>query len=116
MGQASCKYEMPRLELKSLQTFLAIKRCEWTKFGKVIKLARSSMKGVFLLMLFSYSKARRADKLSSVMFAGRDGRTADAEHQQRQRRHIHAVYGPPRDRYAWFAMPAMLGASAAEVQ
>jgi hypothetical protein len=67
-------------------------------------------------MLLSYSKARHADKLSSVMFAGRDGLTADAEHQQRQRRHIHVVYGPPCDRYAWFAMPAMLGASAAEVR
>ena len=35
-------------------------------------------------MLFSYSKARRVDKSSSVMFAGRDGPTADAEHQRRQ--------------------------------
>ncbi len=69
-------------------------------------------------MFIGYSKARRVDESSSVMFAGRDGRTADAEHQRRQRRHIHVVYygyGPPRDRYAWFAMPAMLGALAAEV-
>ena len=50
------------------------------------------------------------------MFAGHDGRTADAEHQRQQRRHKHVVYGPSRDRYARFAMPAMLGASAAEVQ
>ena len=50
------------------------------------------------------------------MFAGRDDRTADAEHQRQQRRHIHIVYGPPCDRYAWFGMPAMLGASAAEVR
>jgi hypothetical protein len=31
------------LELKSLQTFLAIKRCQQTQFGKVINLARSSI-------------------------------------------------------------------------
>ena len=65
-------------------------------------------------MLFSYSKARRVDESSSVMLAGRDGRTADAEHQRRQRRHIHVVYGPPCDRYARFAMPVMLGASATD--
>ena len=53
------------------------------------------------------------DELSSVMYTGRDGCTANAEHQWQQRRHIHVVYGPPRDRYryAQFAMPAMLGAS-----
>ena len=67
-------------------------------------------------MFISYSKSRHVDKSSSVMFTGRDGRTADAEHQQQQRRHIHIVHGPPRDRYAWFAMPAMLGASTAEVR
>ena len=31
MRQASCKYETPQLELKSSQTFLAIKRCQRTK-------------------------------------------------------------------------------------
>ncbi len=36
------KSEMPRLELKSLQTFLAIKHCHRTKFGKVINQKRSS--------------------------------------------------------------------------
>ena len=65
-------------------------------------------------MLVSYPKARRVDESLSVMFVGRDGRTADAEHQQQQRRRIHIVYGPPRDRYAWFAMPVMLGASATD--
>ena len=50
----------------------------------------------------------------STMFEGRDGCTADAEHQRQQRRHIHVVYGPPRDRYARFAMPAMLGALATD--
>jgi len=33
-------------------------------------------------MLFSYPKARRVNELSSVMFIGRDGRTADVEHQR----------------------------------
>ena len=60
-------------------------------------------------MLFSYPKARRVDESLSVMFPGRDGRSADAEHQRQQRRHTHVVYGPPCDRYARFAMPAMLG-------
>ena len=44
MRQASFKCETPRLELKSWQTFLAIKRCQRTKIRKVIKLARSSKK------------------------------------------------------------------------
>jgi hypothetical protein len=43
MWQASCKCEMPRLELKSSQTFLAIKRCEGTKIRNVIKQSRSSI-------------------------------------------------------------------------
>ena len=79
-----------------------------------LKLEKSSLS---LLMLFSqYSKAGRVDESSSVMIAGRDdGRTADAEHPRRQRRHI---FGPPRDRSGMlmFSMPAMLGASAAEVE
>ncbi len=50
------------------------------------------------------------------MFVGRDGRTADAEHQRQQWRHIYVVYGLPHGRYAWFAMLAMFGASAAEVR
>ena len=41
MRQASCKYETSRLELKSSQTILAIKRCEGKKIGKVIKQSRS---------------------------------------------------------------------------
>ena len=36
------KCETPRLKLKSSRTFLAIKRCERTKTGKVIKQSRSS--------------------------------------------------------------------------
>ena len=42
MQRASFKCETPRLKLKSLRTFLAIKRCERTKIGKVIKQSRSS--------------------------------------------------------------------------
>ena len=34
-------------------------------------------------MLFIYSKVRRVDESLSVVFAGCDGRTADAEHQIR---------------------------------
>ena len=34
--QASFKSEMPRLELKSWQTFLSIKRCQRTKIQKAI--------------------------------------------------------------------------------
>jgi len=44
MQLAAFKYEMPQLELKSLQTFLAIKRCQRTKIRKIIKQARSSKK------------------------------------------------------------------------
>jgi len=36
MLQASFKSEMPRLELKSWRTFVAIKRCQRTKIRKVI--------------------------------------------------------------------------------
>ena len=44
MQQASFKCEMPWLELKSLRTFLAIKCCQLTEIGKVIKLVRSLLK------------------------------------------------------------------------
>jgi hypothetical protein len=43
MQQASFKCETPRLELKSLRAFLAIKRCQGTKSNKVDKLAQSSL-------------------------------------------------------------------------
>ena len=49
------------------------------------------------------------------MFIGRDGHTANAEHQRQQRRHIYVVYDPPHGRYAWFAMLAVFRAWAAEV-
>ena len=43
MWQALFKCEMPRLKLKSSRTYLAIKRCERTKIGKVIKRSRSKL-------------------------------------------------------------------------
>jgi hypothetical protein len=46
-------------------------------------------------MFISLSKARSVDKLLCLMFAGRVGRTANAEHQRKQRWHIYVVYGPP---------------------
>jgi len=53
MQRASLKCKMPRLELKNLWSFLAIKRCQGTKSKKVNKLARISRTyaplGVFLL-------------------------------------------------------------------
>ncbi len=61
------------------------------------------------------SKARQVDESSCLVFVGRDGRTADAEHQRQQRRLIYVVYGPSHDGYAQFAMLAVFGASAAEV-
>jgi hypothetical protein len=44
MRQASLKCETTQLELESSATFLATKCCQRTKFWKVIKLARSSLK------------------------------------------------------------------------
>ncbi len=67
MRQASFKCEMPRLELTSSQTFLAVKRCKGTKIGKVIKQSRSSIYelahiyaplGVFLFKLLSSQAAQ----------------------------------------------------------
>ena len=56
------------------------------------------------------------DKLLCLKFVGRDGRTANAEHQRPWQQHIYVVYGPPHGRYARFAMLAMFGASATEVR
>ncbi len=66
-------------------------------------------------MFISYSKAQRVDESSCLMFVGRDGCTANAEHQRQRRQPIYVVYGPSHDRYARFAMLAVFGASAAEV-
>jgi len=44
MQRVSFKRETPRLELKSSQSFLAIKLCQQTKSKKVIKQSRSSIK------------------------------------------------------------------------
>ena len=44
MQQALSKCETPRYKLKILRKFLAIKRCQPSTFGKVIKLTQSSIK------------------------------------------------------------------------
>jgi hypothetical protein len=56
------------------------------------------------------------DELPCRMLAGRDSRTAAAEHQRQQRQHIYVVYGTPHGQYARFAILAMFGALAAEVR
>jgi hypothetical protein len=50
------------------------------------------------------------------MFADYDGRAGDAEHLRQQRRHMYAVYVSLHGWHAHIAMPAMFGASAAEVR
>ena len=42
--QAAFKCELPQLELNRARTFLAIKHCERTKNGKVLKLTQISSK------------------------------------------------------------------------
>ncbi len=71
---------------------------------------------VIISNAFSYSKPRRVNESSFLIVAGRDGRTANAEHQWQQRQHIYVVYGPPHGWYARFVIPAMFWASAAEVR
>jgi hypothetical protein len=66
-------------------------------------------------MFISKSKARHMDESSCRMLAGRDGYTTTTEHQRQQQQHIYVIYGPPHGQYAWFAMPAMFRALAAEV-
>jgi hypothetical protein len=48
-------------------------------------------------------------KLPWLMFAGRDGCSANAKHQRQRQRYICLLYGPPNGWYAWFAMSAMFG-------
>ncbi len=67
-------------------------------------------------MFIPYTKAQRIDKSSWMFVAGRDGRTANAEHQGQQRRHIYVVYVPPHASCPWFGMSAMFRAMAAEVR
>ena len=70
---------------------------------------------ISLLMLINQSKAWHVDELLLLIVAGHDGRTADAEHQQRQQRHIYVAYGPLHILCAWFGVSAMFGALAAEI-
>jgi hypothetical protein len=67
-------------------------------------------------MFIPYTKAQRIDESSCMLVAGRDGRTADAEHQRRQRWHIYVVYVPLHAPCPWFGMLAMFRAMAAEVR
>ena len=83
----------------------ARQQVRWLKLEKVI-IGNAS----------SYSKARDVGESSFLIIAGCDGRKANAELRRRQRWHTYIIYGPHRDRYAWFALPAMFGASAAEVR
>jgi len=83
--QASFKCEMPRLELKSSRSFLAIKRCQRTKILKVIKLARSSKK----------SGRRYATIAVKLLIIKRRGQTMD-EHNYKIIRHYNAILGHKR--------------------
>ncbi len=69
-----------------------------------------------LIMFIPYTKAQRIDESSCMFVAGRDGRTADAEHRWQQRWHIYVVYVPPHAPCPWFGMSAMFRAMAAEVR
>jgi hypothetical protein len=63
MRRASFKCETPQLKLKSSRTFLAIKRCEGTKIGKLLSNNEAENKSgaiygtivVFLLSCFNQS-------------------------------------------------------------
>ncbi len=55
-------------------------------------------------------------RLLCMFVAGRDGRTADAEHWRQQWRHIYVVYVPPHALCPLFGMLAMFSAMAAEVR
>ncbi len=69
-------------------------------------------------MFIPYTKAQRINESSCMFVAGRDGRTADAEHWRQQWRHIYVVfvYVPPHAPCPWFGMSAMFRAMAAEVR
>ncbi len=67
-------------------------------------------------MFIPYTKAQRIEESSCMFVAGHDGRTADAEHQRQQRRHIYVVYVPPHAPCPWFGMSAMFRAMAAKVR
>ena len=69
-----------------------------------------------LLVIISLSKAWRVGELLSPMFADCDGHAANAEHQRQQRQHRKVENVSLHRGHAWFAMPAMFGASAAEVR
>ncbi len=67
-------------------------------------------------MFISYTKAQHINKSLCMFVAGRDGRTANAEHWRQQRRHIYIVYVPPHAPCPWLGMSAMFRAMSAEVR
>jgi hypothetical protein len=66
-------------------------------------------------MFIGYSKARHIDELLCLIFASRDGCTADEEHWREQQLYVYIVYVPPHGPCPWFGMSAMFRAIAAEV-
>jgi hypothetical protein len=67
-------------------------------------------------MFIPYTKAQHIDESSCMFIAGRDGRTANAEHWRQQRQHIYFVYVSSHAPCPWFGMSAMFRAMAAEVR
>ena len=55
-----------------------------------------TIKKLSLIMFIPYTKAQRIDELSCMFVAGRDGRTANAEHWRQQRQHICCICPPSR--------------------
>ncbi len=72
-------------------------------------------KKLSLIMLISWSKARRIDKALCLFVTGCDCCNADAEHWRQQQRHVYVAYVPPHTPCPWFGMLAMFRAMAAEV-
>jgi hypothetical protein len=67
-------------------------------------------------MSIPYAKTQHIDESPCMFVAGRDSRTANAEHWRQQQRHIHVVYVLPHPPCPWFGMSAMFRAMAAEVR
>jgi hypothetical protein len=67
-------------------------------------------------MFIPYTKAQRINESSRMFVAGRDGRTANAEHWRQQQRHIYIVYVLPHALCPWFGMSTMFRAMAAKVR
>jgi hypothetical protein len=64
----------------------------------------------------THTKAQCINESLCIFVAGRDGRTANAEHWRQQQQRIYIVYVPPQAPCPWFGMSAMFRAMAAEVR